>query len=189
MDSDERLVEAYRGGDQRALETLVHRYTRHLYNFIRQYAGGEREAEDVVQEAFIKAWRHLRTFDTAKSFKTWLFTIARNALIDLMRKRREVPFSDRENEDRDLLDLPDDDAALPEEAFAALESAESVRRALETLPPKAREVLVLRYQNELNFREIAAVVGEPIDTVKSRHRRALQALRRIVADGGEPKVP
>jgi len=182
MDSDESLVRAYRKGDQTALEALVYKYTRHLYNFVRQYARAGQDAEDIVQETFIKAWKHFGKFDATKSFKTWLFTIARNTLIDSMRKRRETPFSDRENEDGDLLDIPDDRAELPEEAFAALEEKESVRRALLALPPRAREVLLLYYQNDLNFREIAEVTREPIDTVKSRHRRALQALKKVFAD-------
>ena len=75
MDSDQKLIADYLGGDEKALEILIYRYLKPIYSFVYRYVGNEQEAEDITQEIFVKAWRNLKKFNQNKSFKTWIFTI------------------------------------------------------------------------------------------------------------------
>jgi RNA polymerase sigma-70 factor (ECF subfamily) len=86
---DEKLVEAYLKGDKRALEILIKRYLKAIYNFAYKYVGKE-EAEDVTQEVFLKMWRNLKKFKKEKNFQSWLWTIARNTCFDFLRKKKKI---------------------------------------------------------------------------------------------------
>ncbi|MCX6790638.1 MAG: sigma-70 family RNA polymerase sigma factor, partial [Candidatus Gribaldobacteria bacterium] len=95
--SDEKLVKLYLGGDEKALEFLVSRYLRIIYTYVFRNIGDAKAAEDVTQEVFVKVWKNLKKFKTEKSFKTWIFTIAKNTSIDFLRKKKTIPFSKFEN--------------------------------------------------------------------------------------------
>jgi RNA polymerase sigma-70 factor (ECF subfamily) len=176
MLSDEKLIAAYLEGDDHSLENLIERYANHIYNFIRHYIHNLQEAEDLTQDVFIKVWKHIRKFDLSKSFKVWIFQIARNTAIDFLRKKKEISFSDMAEED-DVFETPDLEP-LPSELLEKKESQKMVKEALEQMPLKYREVLTLYFQNQLNFREISEINNESIDTVKSRHRRGLLILKK-----------
>ncbi len=177
MESDEKLVETYLGGNEAALNELVRRYAGHIYNFIYQYIRSPQETEDLTQDTFFKVWRHLRKFDTTKKFKVWIFQIARNTVFDFLRKKRTQVLSDLGDEETGEFDVPDNQP-LPEEVFERKETEFKVRKIIASLPPVYQAVLSLYYLNQLNFREIAEVLGEPIDTVKARHRRAIIRLKK-----------
>src|SRR3989344_2340755 len=91
--TDEKLVQMYLRGGEKALEELVRRYLPLIYSFSRRYSGNTDNASDIVQEVFIKAWKNLKIFDQNKSFKTWIFTIAKNTALDWLKKKNAVPFS------------------------------------------------------------------------------------------------
>ncbi len=91
--SDENLVTDYLKGDKKALEILIGRYLKPIYNFLYRYTGDVAEAEDITQEAFVRAWKNIRKFDRNKKFKTWIFGIAKNAAIDFLRKKKPILFS------------------------------------------------------------------------------------------------
>jgi RNA polymerase sigma-70 factor, ECF subfamily len=184
--SDNDLVIAVLAGDQAAFASLVDRHLPALYQFAYRYMRSAHDAEDVAQEAFVRAWKHLKKFDDTKNFKTWLFAIAKNAALDMIKKKKPLLFSQIGEEEGKLdtflapyvADLESPDIAF-ERALVKSELAE----ALAALPAAYRTVLGMRYNDNLKFREIAAALGEPIDTVKSKHRRGLALMRKIV--GGE----
>jgi len=175
MQSDEQLVSSYLNGEEYPLEVLISKYARHIFNFIYQYVRNFQNSQDLTQDVFVKAWKNLKKFDLNKSFKVWLFQIARNTSIDFLRKKKEIPFSDLENEDGEL-EFEDSRQNL-EDILEKRETREKIKELFETLPAKFKSVLLMYYQAELNFREIAEITGEPVDTIKSRHRRALLTIK------------
>lgn len=180
--SDAQLVSGYLRGDKEALQILISRYLKQVYSFVYRNVGNARDAEDITQETFVKVWRNLKKFNQEKKFKTWIFKIAQNTCFDFFRKKKPVPFSEFENEEGDntIAETVADPAPLPEEIFDRENLAQELSAAIETLPPKYRAVLFLHYNDHLTFQEIAELLGEPLDTVKSRHRRAVIALRKIL---------
>lgn len=187
--TDESLVESVKSGDDAAFRELMGRYMDQIYNFVRQYARAEEDAEDIAQDAFFKAWKHIKRFTTGKAWKPWLFAIARNTALDHLKKKRAMAFSELDDAENDLAfaDTLADTEPLPSEAFERSQSAEMVEKAMSVLHPDHRTVLVMHYHHEMTFDEIAGVMGKPMNTVKSWHRRALGKLRgRLLASAGGP---
>lgn len=182
--SDEQLVGNYLKGNQEALEFLIKRYLKPIYSFVYRYTGSSQDAEDITQTTFVKAWRNLKKFDQNKSFKTWLFAIAKNTSIDFSKKKKTVPFSAFENNEGDniLINTLTDPSPLPDELLERAEIKQWLVLAMEKLAPKYRMVLFLRYNDHFTFREIAESLVEPLNTVKSRHRRALIMLKKILTE-------
>lgn|SRR3989338_5463038 len=182
--SDNELIAAYRDGKDDALATLVRRHITAMHRFLRRLTGDATVAEDLTQDSFVKAWKNLSKFNPSKSFKPWLFVIARNTAFDYFRKRKTVTFSELENDDvPDLAEVIADDRPLPDEVLARADVAARLERALDGLPPNARSVVLLHETEDMTFQEIADAVGEPLNTVKSRYRRAIIVLRKMLTDG------
>jgi RNA polymerase sigma factor (sigma-70 family) len=179
--SDEELIADYIKGDQAAFKVLLDRYTPILYNFSVRFVGAT-NAADIVQEVFIKTWKHIKRFDISKAhFKTWVFTITRNTITDYLRKKKSITFSDMETAEGDsFLDTVPDKSDLPDVVIERLEDTEVLNSLLDQLPSHYREVLVLYYQEEMTFAEIGQTLSKPLNTVKSHHRRALEQLRKMV---------
>ena len=180
--TDEQLVEAYVAGDGEALRSLIDRYIKPIYAFVHRYIGRDGDAEDVTQDVFVSAWKSIGRFDRQKKFKTWIFAIAKNASLTWIKKKRPALFSELENEcGADMLaaSVPDS-SPLPDELFACADLAGNLRAAMETLNPNYRAVLFLRYNDHFTFREISESLHEPLHTVKSRHRRALSMLKKLL---------
>lgn len=176
---DKILIEKYLEGDEKSLEILIQNYLGPIYRFAYRYAGNEKDAEDITQDVFVKMWRNLKKFDQNKSFKTWIFSIAKNTAIDFLRKSRSasggkkaIPFSQEETFA--------DTAPLPQEIFEKQEIIQGLKSMIARLFPKYQTVLSLRYDNGFTFREIAETLDEPLHTVKSRHRRGLIMLRKLL---------
>ncbi|MDD5043162.1 MAG: RNA polymerase sigma factor [Patescibacteria group bacterium] len=182
--SDEKLVSQYLKGDEKSLEVLIQRYLKPIYGFVYYYAGTASDAEDITQDVFVKAWKHIKKFDQRKSFKTWIFSIAKNTAIDFLKKKKALLFSELSDEadSNSILDTLVDPAPLPDEILERADIEQMLARAMDKLPAKYRAVLFLYYKDGFNFREIAAVLGEPLNTVKSRQRRALLALKKILTE-------
>jgi len=184
-ETDEEIIVSYKNGEQEALRILIHRYTTPLYNFVARLVG-QRNASDIVQEIFIKVWKNIRRFNPTKaSFKTWIFTIARNSTTDFLRKKRFLLFSDigTKNEENinSFAENIEAEDLLPDEALQKLEDAQFLNKTLGKLRPDYREVLVLHYQEEMTFEEIGKILDKPLNTVKSQHRRALLELRKLIS--------
>ncbi len=181
MRDDAQLVAAYLEGDERALETLVDRYVRDVHRFALTLTHDAQAAEDVVQESFVKAWKHIRRYHAGSSFRTWLFSIARNTAIDWLRRKKEIAFSSFENDqgENTLLATLADGEPLPDELLAQAHDAAYLARLLADINSDYREVLTLRHTSNLTFEEIGSIVKRPLHTVKSQYRRAIIALRRL----------
>ncbi len=175
MDSDQKLISNYFAGDEKSLEILIRRYLKPIFSFVCRYIGNEREAEDITQEVFVKVWRHLKKFNPDKgSFKTWLFSIAKNAAIDFFKRKKTAPLSESFADP-----APSADKLLEQQGIARL-----LESAMSRLSPKYRMVVFLRYNDHFTFREISESLGEPLNTIKSRHRRALIQLKKLLTGQG-----
>ena len=180
--SDSQLIADYLGGDEKSLEVLFGRYLKPIYSFTYRYVGGGQDAEDVAQEVFVKVWRNLKKFDQQKSFKTWVFSIAKNTAIDFLKKKKAIPFSEFENDEGEnmITETLADPSPLPSELLEKAGMAQVLNAAMDKLSPKYRMVLFLRYNDHFNFREIAESLDEPLHTITSRHRRALIKLKELL---------
>ena len=187
MQSDEEIIISYLNGDKDAFTEVVNRYLKLIYNFTYRLVGNEKSAEDISQEVFLKAWKNLKKFDTEKSFKTWLFSIAKNSCIDYLRKRKDVSLStfDSENGGNIIEDNLIDMELMADETFARKQDDEQLDIAMGTLSVIQKEVIILKYVNEMSLSETAEILGMSTDTVKSHHRRALIRLKRHL---GAPKL-
>ncbi|WP_298401971.1 sigma-70 family RNA polymerase sigma factor [uncultured Chloroflexus sp.] len=170
------LVKRACTGDQSACATIVQRYTGILYNQAYRMLGDAFEAEDAVQEVFLRAFRHLPSYDPSRRLVTWLLTIGSNYCIDRLRRRR---FNWLTLEDVAFW-LP---STQPGPERSALQSAqrEVVQRALQRLPESYRSVTVLRYWYDLSYDEIGAILGLTEATVKTRLHRARKMLQEALA--------
>jgi len=178
---DEQLVKEYLEGNQDSFVMLVEKYTSSIYNFSVRFVGYE-NAQDAVQDVFLKIWKNIRKFNIDKaSFKTWIFTIARNTITDHLRKKKMVSFSTLDKEEENFADNIEDEVILPDEALIKLEDKELLNNLLDKIPVNYREVLILYYQEDMTFNEIGQLLNKPLNTIKSHHRRALILLRELLA--------
>jgi RNA polymerase sigma-70 factor, ECF subfamily len=179
--SDEEIVALYKEGQEEVLKELIERYTPLLYNFTARLTD-KNSASDIVQETFIKVWKNLRKFDPAKaSFKTWIFTIAKNTAMDFLRKKKSLLFSDMEKEeDGSFSENIADENLLPHEALQKLQDSELLNKVLDKIPVHYKTILTLHYQEDMTFDEIGKILDKPLNTVKSQHYRALILLRKIL---------
>jgi RNA polymerase sigma-70 factor (ECF subfamily) len=181
--ADEQLVRRYlRNKDEGALEELVKRYLPLIFGFVKNYTGNRDNASDITQEVFVKVWRNLKKFDRSKSFRTWIFTIAKRTAIDWLRKKNALPFSAMRNEEKveSFIDSLADESPSIIEQLTLKETSKKLSFALARLPDAYNSVVNLRINSGLNFREIAERLNEPLNTVKSRYRRGLVLLKKII---------
>ena len=178
--TDEEIILEYLGGENGAFREIVERYAAPIYNFAARLAGTG-NAADLSQEVFIKAWKNVKRFDAHKaSFKTWLYAIAKNIIIDFLRKKKEMTFSDFPEEEDFAENIPDENL-LPVQILEKLEDAKLLNGLLDQLPVDYKIVLSLHYQENMTFDEIGKVLNKPPNTVKSWHRRAILALRTKIS--------
>lgn len=180
--NDQELIAESISGNDEAFPELLSRYIKPIYNFSRRLSGSPADAEDISQEVFVKVWKNLKKYRPGESVKTWIFTIARNTAIDWLRKRRHLMFSDfeRDGGENPFIENLTDTEILQDERYAQAEDREALESAVSRLSLPHREVLVLHYTLGLTFDEIGKILGEPLHTVKSRHQRAILALREIM---------
>jgi len=181
---DEQLIADYLRGDEKSLELLIKRYLKSIYSFVYQYASNPQDAQDITQEVFIKIWRSSRRFNQKKSFKTWIFSIAKNTTIDFFRKKKAIPFSVFENAEGNnaVIDMLVDTAPIPDKLFEQASITRMLNSAMNKLSLKYRMVLSLHYNDHFTFREIAEILSESINTVKTHHRRGIAILRRFLKE-------
>lgn len=173
------LISRARGGDREAFGELVEQYRDNVYRLAYRMCGNAYDADEAAQEAFVAAWRALPNFRGDAKFSTWLYRLTTNAAIDVMRReKRHQTVGDGE-----MVDLADD-ADSPQETVERTEQQEAVQKALGTLSEEYREVLLLRYMEELDYAEIAEVLQLPSGTVKSRINRAKAALKAALLKSG-----
>ena len=183
--SDGALANQALAGDQHAFEALVQRYSHPLFNFIYRFLGDYDAACDISQQAFLQLYISLPTLRTGAPLKAWLFQVARNRSLDELRRKHAIHFSEiestlDEDEVSPLSVLPDP-GPLPEELAERHDLQLCLQRAIATLPPKFRSVVVLRYANQLSFSEIGQLLNMPEATVKTYFQRAKPLLSVALA--------
>ncbi len=172
--SDQNLIERWRRGDEAAAAELVRRHARAVAQFLAA-AGAGNELEDLVQEAFFRAFRRIDTFRGGASFRTWVMAIASNALKDLRRRERR----------RIRLDPLDRDAAhchTPYEDARARELESRFQDGVFRLPPMQRDVFLLRAQQGLSYEEIAVALGTTPGAARVHYHHAVQRLKKLLED-------
>ena len=187
--TDSQLVARALEGAPEAYRELVRRFQRPVLSLIQRMLGDPFEAEDLAQEVFIKAFRHLERFDRRRKLSSWLFKIAHNTTIDRLRRNRPeiVPLEASTGDGEETWEvLPAPEEQAPDRLVERSETAAAVDAALERLRPQYREVLVLRFQHGLAYQEIADVLGLAMGTVKIHlHRARKQLAAELVRSGFE----
>ncbi|MCX2543218.1 RNA polymerase sigma factor [Pseudomonas sp. COW5] len=178
--SDESLLARYREGDGKAFEILYARHRQSLYRFLLGLSGKPELAEEVYQETWLSLIRSASQPQGRATFRTWLFQIARNRLIDHWRKNgAHQSLHDSYDEQTHAVS---DDASDPEQLLSLSRDSLRLDSALQTLPADQREVFLLRAHGDLDLAQIASLTETPLETVKSRLRYAQQKLRRLLAE-------
>ncbi|MGH1366271.1 MAG: sigma-70 family RNA polymerase sigma factor [Calditrichia bacterium] len=182
---DQKLIARARSGDQKAYEELMVKYRNLVYHVMIKMVRNPQEAEDLLQEAFIKAFKALASFNEEYAFSTWLMKIATNNCIDFLRKKKLKTFSIDEpikyKEEQVKIEVPDVDPT-PEKYLLAEERSKILDDAIQSLPPRYRHVIVLRHKEEKSYEEISEILKLPLGTVKARIFRAREMLNKKVKD-------
>lgn len=184
--SDSQLAQAFLEGEQRAFGELVARYDQRLLNFVYRTVGDRERAQDLVQETFVRVYRHLHRFDQSRKFSTWIYTIAGNLAKNELRNRSRNPLvlfqTIRKNWEADHRPLEwEDERSMPDDLFRKRHLREKVEEAVQLLPEHHRIVFVLREIEGRSYEEIADITGTNLGTVKSRLNRARNNFARIIA--------
>jgi RNA polymerase sigma-70 factor (ECF subfamily) len=181
VDQDLELLQRCLSGENSAWEALLRVYTRKIYNFCYRFTGRAEEAEDLTQEVFIKIFQTLRSFDASQgSFSTWLHRVARNHLVDHYRRTRKDRVTASIEDDLETIQEKPSPGADPAGHLEVRERKEQLQRGLDRLSPDLREAVVLRDLHDLDYLEIAKVLGVPEGTVKSRINRGRLELARVL---------
>lgn len=181
--SDTELVELVLAGDQNAFAVLVERYKDAVQNLSYRMLSNTTEAEDVTQEAFVRAYTQLATYKPVHKFSTWLLSIASHLAIDQLRRRR---FLTMPLEDVPFLEWVADIGAGPEQTALEGEQQDEIQQYLQRLPGKYRAVIVLRYWYDFSYEEIATALKLTPPLVKARLHRARELLARYIKEN-KPK--
>ena len=182
--SDRQLIDQAKAGEPAACDALARRYRRAAYLLALQMLGNRDDAMDVTQDAMLRFFSTLNSFDAARRVQPWLFTIVRNQVRDLWRQRQRRP-ADAIGESDALVGQLAAPQPSPEADLRRQELRQRVWRALATLPADKREIIVLRDFHDLSYSDIAEVLDIPIGTVMSRLHGARRQLRaRLEKEGG-----
>ena len=183
---DSHVVQAFLDGQSRAFDELVARYQARLLNFIYRTIGDRERAEDLVQEVFIRIYRHLHRFDQTKKFSTWAYTIASNLAKNELRNRSRNPLvlfqAIKKHWEADHRPLQfEDSSSRPDDMYHKRHLRSLVEQSVEQLPEHHRVVFVLRELEGKTYEEIAEITGCNLGTVKSRLNRARNSFAAIIA--------
>jgi len=176
--SDKTLIDRFHSGHSEAFGRIVVRWERKVFNLAYRLSGDREEAEDIRQQAFLKAFQSLHTFNGDARFSTWLYRIVVNLSRDRLRasKVRDAALAEIHTRQADPA------AALPDRAVEKSEAARLVAKAVAALPEQEREVVVLRHYHDRTFAQIAEILGTPASTLKSRMLRGMQQLHSRLKD-------
>lgn len=178
IDNEKAVIRRAARGDAAAFEQLVTAYQGAVYRLALRMCSSAAAAEDVAQEAFLSAWKNLPQFRGDSQFSTWLYRLTTHAAIDYLRREKR-------HEASDIDDVTvADETSSPQETVERSETQTAVRDALAALSPEYREVILLRYMQELSYEEIGIALHLPPGTVKSRLNRAKGQLKEILQQSG-----
>lgn len=173
------LIEKCRSGDSLSFGRLMQSYRQQLFSYLFRLCGAKEEAKDIMQETLIKIWEGFGRYDERQKFSSWVFTIAHNSAMDVLRKRKnEIAVSET---------LPDE-LQHSTDIHAELVNAEMKKRiikAVDSLPVKQKEVFLLRLNSRMSFKEISELTKEPLNTVLSHMHYSVKKIKRIIENENE----
>ena len=169
--------------DPQLLDLLIEQYQFRLFRYLLHLTGSRERSEDFFQETWVRVLERGHQYDGKWKFEAWLFTIARNLVLDWHRRKKPESFESLTGaeEDKPAFEVKDEKSVSPFESVLNQEQREGVHASLGKIPAVYREVLVLRFQEEMQLDEIAGVLSTPVSTVKSRLYRGLEALREAIS--------
>lgn len=184
-DDAKSIARGLKQRDPELLDLLIEQYQFRLFRYLLHLTGSRERAEDFFQETWVRVLERGSQYDGRWKFEAWLFTIARNLVLDWHRRKKPESFESLRGpeEDAPAFDVRDEKSVTPLESVLSNEQRESVQASLTKIPVVYREVLVLRFQEEMQLEEIAGVLSAPVSTVKSRLYRGLEALRGAIGGG------
>ena len=178
---DKQLIEMALQGDDKAFEALLNKYRNLVFSIMVKMVRNHQEAEDLTQEAFMKAFNSLSSFNDEFAFSTWLMKIASNNCIDFLRKRKLRTYSIHEpiqyKDEKIEIDIPDHEPT-PEKQLLQSERAKMIQSAIDELPERYRYVILLRHKEEKSYEEISEILNLPLGTVKAQIFRAREILNK-----------
>lgn len=179
-EEDKVLIARAKEGDERAYQLLLHKYQKSVYYLIYKMIRNPEDAEDLTQETFAKAFASLESFDAKFAFSTWLFKIGSNSAIDFIRRRKMQTLSINQNTGNEesanpVLQLRDGNL-VPDESLLKKQRSQYLQLAIEQLPARYRQLVMLRYFDELSYEEVAQQLEIPLGTVKAQLHRARELL-------------
>lgn len=177
------LIKKAAKGDPDAFEALMLQYQTPVYNLCFRILGNPEDAADMTQETFLKAWKNLEGFHMESSLSTWLYRLANNCCLDLLRSKKRKPTISIVREDEEGEEIaydPIDPAPQPDEALIQKEEKQLLRDALQSLDQQQRAILTLRVVNDMSYEDISNVLQIKEGTVKSRLARARENLRKKI---------
>jgi len=186
--TDAALIKQFREGDVGAFNRLVWRWEKPLFNFIYRSIGNEETAKDICQTTFIRTFRELKKLRDPEKFSSWIYRIALNLCRDEYKKKKNRPLlslsgCDFNGDTVNLIEqMSDQNVKTPEELCHHQQISEILKRSLMMLPEEQRVVIVMKQYQELKFSEIADILSQPINTVKSRLYYGLRTLRKILEE-------
>jgi RNA polymerase sigma-70 factor (ECF subfamily) len=180
--SDAALMAQVAQGDRRAIRVLFERYRLIVYRFVLRLAGNSASAEDIVSEVFLELWRHAASFEGRARLSTWILAIARNKAVSARRGRSEEPLDDA------VAQAIPDEASTAEQTLDAAQRSAALRQCLAQLSAAHREIIDLVYYHEKSVEEVAAIVGAPAATVKTRMFYARRQLAEHLKAAGVETV-
>ncbi|MBE6985701.1 MAG: sigma-70 family RNA polymerase sigma factor [Ruminococcaceae bacterium] len=183
---EKKCIKKAAKGDASAFEELLLRYHGQIYNLCLRMTGNPDDAADLTQEAFLKVWKNLESFQFDSAFSTWLYRLASNCCLDFLRSQKRRPtvsLTVENEEDEQVMDIPDAQPT-PEEQAVKQEEKEQLHLAMQMLDEEQRQILTLRVVNDLSYTEIADILRVKEGTVKSRLSRARENLRKKLLEIG-----
>lgn len=176
--SDEELAERTQQGDQAAFNLLFTRYEKKILRYGQRFLYSYEDLEDAVQEVFIKAYRNIQSFTVSRKFSTWLYRIAHNTFINVIKKKGREPISFFDFDT--FVQLPVKNSKSPEDTLITKEDKNLINTSLKNVSPKYREPLILFYIEEMDYQEIADILKIPTSTVGVRLRRGKAMLKKMI---------
>lgn len=179
------IEEALRGDSQLAYNILYVRYNDRVTSCVKRYITDPSDIEDISQETFSKAFRQLRSFDKEKSFSNWIYTIAKNSALDFLsaqQSRGRGMKVDMTDEEQENISGVVDASPNPEEEVIRGQDTEMFLHCIESLPDLYRDIMVMLHEDHLGYNEIAAKTDLPLNTVKTRIRRAKEMITKMIQE-------
>lgn len=180
------LIRRARQRDSAAFETLVEIYSPRLYGYFYRLTGRREDAEDLLQEVFVRVVRMIGRYEHENRFDAWLFRIATNLVRDRVRRRRRAAGVESSGGQQDepgvLEEVPDEEVDQPDDVMQTAEQVDRMQRVLRQLPAAEREVILLRHFSQMSFKEVAEAMGTPLGTALARAHRGLAKLRRLMEE-------